>query len=475
MALKKKSPVEAPVLFDIDPEPIQDSITACAGLTLVAETFRGLRMGQSVNRHVEIKQRDRGFDEGTYVESFVLLNAAGGDCLDDFEQLREDQALTQLLGHELPSAEAARKFLYAFHDEEKLQEAQQRLGSDQASYIVGESRRLQGLGRVNTDLVRELGRRCADQKTATIDVDGTIIESHKREALKTYEGEKGYQPVVALWAEMDVIVADQFRDGNVPAQKDPLSVAKQAYQALPENIERYYYRGDTGCYEGNLLRWLRNGKRADGPQGFIGFAIGARVNEPLKKMARMLPEALWMPYREDSEVTVECAELLNYDPLDKQAGEELDQVRYLVMRVQHKQGMLYGGETKYFAVVTNMFGGWTARQVLEWQREKAGTIEAIHDVLKNELAAGVMPCARFGANAAWFRMAVIAHNVLTAMKRLALKPELLRARPKRLRFLFINVAGRLVSHARKMVLRLGTAKQRIQEWLQARPLLAAAG
>jgi tetratricopeptide (TPR) repeat protein len=62
-----------------------------------------------------------------------------------------------------------------------------------------------------------------------------------------------------------------------------------------------------------------------------------------------------------------------------------------------------------------------------------------------------------------------------ALKRaLALKPELLRARPKRLRFLFLNVAGRLVSHARKMVLRLGTAKQRIQEWLQARPLLAAA-
>jgi hypothetical protein len=34
---------------------------------------------------------------------------------------------------------------------------------------------------------------------------------------------------------------------------------------------------------------------------------------------------------------------------------------------------------------------WEARRLLEWHREKAGTIEAIHDVLKNELAAGVLP------------------------------------------------------------------------------------
>lgn len=40
-------------------------------------------------------------------------------------------------------------------------------------------------------------------------------------------------------------------------------------------------------------------------------------------------------------------------------------------------------------------------------REKAGTVEMVHDVLKNELAAGVLPCGRFGANAAWLRLAVI--------------------------------------------------------------------
>jgi hypothetical protein len=223
-----------------------------------------------------------------------------------------------------------------------------------------------------------------------------------------------------------------------------------------------------------LLRWLRNGQRAGGPEGFIGFAISARMSDALKERARMLPEALWKPYREDAEAILECAELCNYDPLDKQAGESLDEVRYLRIRVRSRQGELFGGRTmKYFAVGTNIWGDWSARKLLEWHREKAGSIEAIHDVMKNELGAGVLPCGRFGANAAWFRMVAIAHNVLTALKRLGLPPDLLRARPKRLRFLFLNAAGRLVRHARRMVLRLALGVDRIRDWLQARPLLAA--
>jgi hypothetical protein len=55
-------------------------------------------------------------------------------------------------------------------------------------------------------------------------------------------------------------------------------------------------------------------------------------------------------------------------------------------------------------------------------------------VIKNELAGGVLLCGRFGANAAWFRLAVLTCNVLTALKRLALPAKLLAARPKRMRF-----------------------------------------
>ena len=86
----------------------------------------------------------------------------------------------------------------------------------------------------------------------------------------------------------------------------------------------------------------------------------------------------------------------------------------------------------------------------------------------------VEACRYFGANAAWLRLAVISHNVMTALKRLALPAELLTARPKRLRFLLFHTPGRLVHHARRTVLRLATTAQRIIDWLEAARLLPVA-
>jgi len=82
-----------------------------------------------------------------------------------------------------------------------------------------------------------------------------------------------------------------------------------------------------------------------------------------------------------------------------------------------------------------------------------------------------MPCGRFGANAAWLRLAVLTYNLLTALKRLALPPELLTARPKRLRFLIFNTPGKLVHHARRTLLRLGRSWQRFSNWRGALRLL----
>ncbi len=96
--------------------------------------------------------------------------------MDDFARLQEDEGVAELLGHGLPSGEAARKFLYHFHDEDKTTAAQHDLGLDQVSYVPDESVPLRGLAQVNRDCVREVGQRCRAQKIATIDLDATVIE-----------------------------------------------------------------------------------------------------------------------------------------------------------------------------------------------------------------------------------------------------------------------------------------------------------
>jgi hypothetical protein len=465
---KKPSPTESPLLFEIDPEPLAEVLTAWGGVPLVVQALRSLGVPASVQRHVQIRQRERGYDEATMVESFVVLNALGGECLDDFAHLREDAGLKEMLGHEMPSPEAARQFLNQFHAQEKIEAAKQRREPEQIAFIPEETDALAGLGQVNQELVRELGRRCPEQRIATVDQDATIIESHKREALWTYEGERGYQPMLAVWAELDVVLADEFRDGNVPAMMAPLPVAQRAFAALPETVTSCYYRGDSACHEHDLMEWLRDEKRDDGPPGFIGFAISARLSEALRQAILQVPEAGWEAYGEPHAKEIrECAEV-DFVPGEKSEHKDTQPLRYVAIRIRQRQNELFsdGSKMKHFAIVSNLWE-WEPGRLVQWHREKAGTIEGVHDVVKNELAGGVMPSKYFGANAAWLRLVVIAHNVITALKRLALPAELLRARPKRLRFLIFNTAGRLVQHARKTVLRLAVLGVRIATWREA--------
>lgn len=93
-------------------------------------------------------------------------------------------------------------------------------------------------------------------------------------------------------------------------------------------------------------------------------------------------------------------------------------------------------------------------------------------MLTNELAAEALPSQKFAANAAWFRLNVLLYNLLAAFKRIALPPELHKARPKRLRFVLLNTLGKVVRHARETVLRLiGETRRRLAD--RARLALAA--
>jgi len=309
---------------------------------------------------------------------------------------------------------------------------------------------------VNRETIREFGRRSGD-KIATIDLDATGIESWKREAQPTYPGGAGYQPMPALWAEPNAIVADGFRDGNVGAHTRLLPVAKQALAALPATVEEKRFRGDSACYEQDPMRRLRDRKRTEGPEGCIGFGIGAKMSDALRERLWMLPEGLWKPDREEAEADWEYAEPQNGDPLEK-AGEEPDPIRYPAIRIRKKQGEPFADAKlyKYCAVAANRWD-YDAKRPREWRREKAGAIEAAHEVLQNELAAGVMPCGRWGANAARLRLPVPTCNPPSA-------------RPKRLRFPIFSTAGRIVHRARSAICRRKHLGQTAGGW---RTVLAA--
>ena len=209
MSLKaKRSPAEGDFLFEIDPEPLEECVTALGGLPLFVRAVRSLDVPGSVKRNLHLKQRERGLDEAAYVESFLVLNALGGDCLEDFDWLREAPDVEQMLGYQAPSAEGARKFLYRFHEDATIEQAQRELAIDQVSYIPEESAPLRGLAQVNQDVVRELGRRCGGSE----DRHGGPGLDHHRELEEG--GEANLRRLDRLPADVGAVGGDERGGGR---------------------------------------------------------------------------------------------------------------------------------------------------------------------------------------------------------------------------------------------------------------------
>ena len=467
--MRTPTPLQEKTPFAIDAKPMEGLLTAQAGLAAFSRAFRSLGAPKLCEERVRIKHRSRGFSVGQQVESLVLLHLAGGDCMQDVEALRKDRAVTKMLGYAAPSQRCVADFLESFHDPDKVAQAREEAQRQQRlSFIPEETAALSGLREVARGLVRAIARVVAASPKqpptrATVDQDATIIESHKREAQWTYEGTRGYQPMVAMWAETELILAEEFRDGNVPALSSPLTCAKAAFAALPDTVTEYYFRGDSACHESGLVNWLRNADREDGPKGLIGFALSARMSEDLGKALKAVAETQWKTFGTDLDGTLRQWAEVDFVPGEKVEKKDIEPLRYVGLRLLKPQGELFadGHDKRYYAILSNRWdqdGG----DLLTWHREKAGTIEHVHDEVKNGLGGGQLPSAKFGANAAWFRIACMAYNILVAVRQAWPDQTLHNAKAKRVRFVLINVTGRFSRDRRKITLHLSASV----EWIK---------
>lgn len=446
-----------------------DAVTAYAGLPLVVETMRTLGVSRQLDDELGIRQRDNGATDAQKAEALVLVMAAGGSCLSDVNKLRADKGLERLLGRELPSEQILWNYLNAFHDDGLIEEAKRRLRPGQNAYIPAENHALSALGRVTIALARTVAEKNRIVR-ATLDHDATVIESRKQQAKAHYKGGRGYQPSVIYWVEADQVFGDEFRDGNVPAGMENLRLIKQGFASLPASVSARFLRGDSALYEEAVLKWLADEEREGGPKGFIGFSISADMTKELSAACAAMPAAGWKLIEERNHETVFAAEV---EFTSGNWPKDAEPLRYVAVKFVGKQLDLEGRVAiKHLAVVSNR-RDLDTEPLLRWHWQKAGTIEHVHDVVKNDLGGGSLPSGRFGANAAWFRFALLTYNVLSAMKQLTLPPPMETARPKRMRFSLFTLAARITSHAGSVVMRIGRAANALAELLASRLRLAA--
>ncbi len=463
--MRTPTPLQKKTPFAIDPTPMQGLLCAHAGLAAFSRALRSLDLPQQANDLLHIKQRNSGFTPGQHLEALCLLHLAGGDCMQDIETLRANDAITKMLGYTVPGQRCLADFLEAFHDAAAIEAARANAAArKQISWVPDPTPALAGLADVQRHLVHAIAARTADAiTTATVDLDATIIESHKREALHTYQGTRGYQPLLAVWAETGLLLADEFRNGNVPAQAAPLACAQRAFAVLPTTVKEYFFRGDSACHESGLINWLRDPARVGGPVGPIGFVISARMSTELSMALHAVSDRRWKTFDVDADGTQRQWAEVSFVPSEKSERQGIIPLRYIGIRLLKPQGLLFadGSERRYYAVITNRNeadGG----ALINWHRLKAGTIEHVHDEVKNGLGGGRLPSGKFGANAAWFRFACIAYNLLVTVREQWPGEDLRRANAKRVRYILVNVTGRFSRDRRKITLHLAASR----EWIE---------
>jgi hypothetical protein len=433
--------------FVLDLRPLAEASSPHVGALAVSRAFRSLGMPDLLIANLKLRKRQRGFSEGQMIESVVLLQTIGGECPEDIRLLAQDPCLERGLGYRPPKVTAVREFLELFHDEtlEELRPSR----DEQKSFILPSSGPVAALSQVQSGCVRRIAKlyeqQGQSQGIATIDQDATIIESHKQAALAHYDDGRGYQPMVALWAELDLVVADEFRDGNVPAKQAPLTCAQMAFATLPASVKTRYFRGDAACHENQLIGWLRAPERALETGGTIGFAISAVMSVDLAKAVAKVAETQWTTISTESDGTLRQWAEVVFVPGEASEKKDSQPLRYVGLRLLKPQGLLFadGSDRKHHAILSNL--DWPGAQLLQWHREKAGTIEHTHDEVKNELGGGHMPSQRFAVNAAWFKMALLSYNIISAIKRMCFEPEHRNARLKKFRLLLIHVMGRIIA------------------------------
>ena len=365
-----------------------------------------------------------------------------------------------------PQATALRGFLERFHDAEL--ETLRPPRAEQKRFMLPAGGPQPGLQAVRAGVVRSIARRYeaqgAGQHIATVDQDATIIGSHQQAARAHYDDGRGHQPIVALWAEADLVLAEEYRDGNVPAKQAPLACAQRAFAALPAGIRQRFFRGDSACHEHELLGWLKDPARAAEPGGAIGFAISAVMSGELKAEVAQVAESAWRTFATEADGTLRQWAEVPFGPGEKPEGKGRQPLRYVGLRRRKARGELFadGTDRRHHAVITNLTPAQMAGdQLLNWQRAKAGTVEHRHDEVKNELGGDHVPSRRFGVNAAWFTLGLLTYNVVSAVKGLCFNPEERAMRLKQFRVQVINLAGRMNRNNCVMGLRLCAAPEAI--------------
>jgi hypothetical protein len=446
------------------PDP---ALTPNAGLAAVSELCGRLGVIGALDAAVgPIKQRDRGFGAGELLAGLASAQLAGEDFLVGLDRQRADRAgqqITPVPGLSSTTAAGLARRLTP--------------GQWQA---VGT-----GLAAVTGRMLALLPAPRAAALTegpVTIDLDTTDVEVYgrkKRGVAYNHQGQRVGRPHVAAWAETEIPLAADLGDGTDDPRATAPELLRRALAALPPRARasgRVAMRADAGYFAGQLARAAHDAQ--------IGFAIGAKRIAPLWRLLAGLADDGWHDAIEMDNAQVAVAEYcpdwwpadtrllvrrvlldpaqVSADPRSRRRRTLHPDQRALPIPELAAASPVYA----YSFILTNLdvSSPDKAAAVEHWHRHRT-TVENLFRDSKLGAALRHLPSGYHQVNLAWMWGALLAASMAAWLHQLTARTageDILAGHGVRggkamiatLRWRLIAVPGRLIRHARHLILRL---------------------
>jgi hypothetical protein len=224
---------------------------------------------EAIDARLRLLKEHKPYHESDHVLNIAYNLLAGGQCLEDIELWRNDEAYLDALGAQrIPDPTTAGDFCRRFdaYDIQILMRA---------------------INDVRVKVWREQPTAFFEQ--AIVEADGTMattLGQCKQGMDISYKGEWGYHPLIVSLANTGEPLFIANRSGNRPSHEGATAYYDQAIRLCREaGFRKVLLRGDTDFTQtGELDRWDAEG---------VEFVFGIDAMANLVEHAETLPEAAW--------------------------------------------------------------------------------------------------------------------------------------------------------------------------------------
>ena len=415
-----------------------ESLISSSGLSLLAQTASVSGLSDELSAGLARWRKPTAVhDPGKVVLDLALAIAAGGDCLADVSLVR---AQPELFG-QVASDPTVSRLVDVLCADPVAAVAAVRAARASARAKVWDQR-----------------SPFADDDTVVVDLDATLIGAHSEKELASpnYKRGFGFHPMMAFvdhgHGGTGEPLAAMLRTGRATANSadDQIAVLDAALAQLPEQSRStVLVRGDSGAGVREFVHHIHN----------LGlqYSVGVYGRQPILDALVAMPRQAWKKALDTNGQRREgalVAELTRWLP-DTFAGWPPG-MRVIARKERPHPGAQLritddnGWRITMFATNTT---GSTLADLEVRHRSRARCEDRIRNL--KDTGATNLPLQAFGKNQIWLELAQLASELIVWTQLLAFHDLPARVwEPKRVRLRLLAVAGRIITTARRRVLRL---------------------